>query len=307
MHPSPPASPAVAAFVAAKAANESPPPSPPTKVAESPVSPPATPASPGALAGELSPEAEAVARDLEGGTFSDAAKEEGHWVRTDSGQWVAAPEVDEVDPAEAAAAHGAPAAVVVAAAAASEAIADDPPETSQPSSVAEPKSPEPVQARFVPPPQTTPVTEDPPDPPTWTPASPPPAMKPRSPPRSPPRVPDLQETASNSPMEMATPRGDAENSLEAARAAAVVAAATPMPAPPVQRRRSVEPCLAEVIDGLKLKPAQAESLEQLLDEHEVHDLATAQILDAEDFKEIGIKVGTRKKLLERLASSASEA
>ena len=108
-------------------------------------------------------------------------------------------------------------------------------------------------------------------------------------------------------MEMATPRGDADNSLEAARAAAVVAAAAPMPPPPVQRRRSVEPCLAELIDGLKLKPAQAESLEQLLDEHEVHDLATAQILDAEDFKEIGIKVGTRKKLLERLASSASEA
>ena len=170
----------------------------------------------------MSPEAEAVARDLEGGTFSDAAKEEGHWVRTDSGQWVAAPEE-------------------------------------------------------------------------------------RSPPRSPPRVPDLEQTASNSPMEMATPRGDADNSLEAARAAAVVAAATPMPAPPVQRRRSVEPCLAELIDGLKLKPAQAESLEQLLDEHEVHDLATAQILDAEDFKEIGIKVGTRKKLLERLASSTSEA
>ena len=45
----------------------------------------------------------------------------------------------------------------------------------------------------------------------------------------------------------------------------------------------------------------------LLDEHEVHDLATAQILDAEDFKEIGVKVGTRKKLLERLASSTSEA
>ena len=132
-------------------------------------------------------------------------------------------------------------------------------------------------------------------------------MKPRSPPRSPPRVPDLEQTASNSPMEMATPRGDADNSLEAARAAAVVAAATPMPAPPAQRRRSVEPCLAELIDGLKLKPAQAESLEQLLDEHEVHDLATAQILDAEDFKEIGIKVGTRKKLLERLASSTSEA
>ena len=64
---------------------------------------------------------------------------------------------------------------------------------------------------------------------------------------------------------------------------------------------------ATIIDGLKLKPAQAESLEQLLDEHEVHDLATAQILDAEDFKEIGIKVGTRKKLLERLASSTSEA
>ena len=36
-------------------------------------------------------------------------------------------------------------------------------------------------------------------------------------------------------------------------------------------------------------------------------MATAQILDAEDFKEIGIKVGTRKKLLERLASSTSEA
>ena len=77
---------------------------------------------------------------------------------------------------------------------------------------------------------------------------------------------------------MATPRGDADNSLEAARAAAVVAAAAPMPAPPAQRRRSVEPCLAEVIDGLKLKPAQAESLEQLLDEHEVHDLATAHWL-----------------------------
>ena len=121
------------------------------------------------------------------------------------------------------------------------------------------------------------------------------------------RVPDLEQTASNSPMEMATPRGDADNSLEAARAAAVVAAAAPMPAPPAQRRRSVEPCLAELIDGLKLKPAQAESLEQLLDEHEVHDLATAQILDADDFKEIGIKVGTRKKLLERLASSTSEA
>ena len=45
----------------------------------------------------------------------------------------------------------------------------------------------------------------------------------------------------------------------------------------------------------------------LVDEHEVHDLATAQILDAEDFKEIGVKVGTRKKLLERLASSTSEA
>ena len=87
----------------------------------------------------------------------------------------------------------------------------------------------------------------------------------------------------------------------------VVAAAAPMPAPPVQRRRRVEPCLAELIDGLKLKPAQAESLEQLLDEHEVHDLATAQILDAEDFKEIGIKVVTRKKLLDRLASSKSEA
>ena len=106
---------------------------------------------------------------------------------------------------------------------------------------------------------------------------------------------------------MATPRAGDDNSLEAARAAAVVAAAAPMPAPPAQRRRSVEPCLAELIDGLKLKPAQAESLEQLLDEHEVHDLATAQILDAEDFKEIGIKVGTRKELLERLASSTSEA
>ena len=75
--------------------------------------------------------------------------------------------------------------------------------------------------------------------------------------------------------------------------------------PSLGKRRSS--CLAELIDGLKLKPAQAESLEQLLDEHEVHDLATAQILDAEDFKEIGIKVGTRKKLLERLASSTSEA
>jgi hypothetical protein len=107
--------------------------------------------------------------------------------------------------------------------------------------------------------------------------------------------------------QMATPRAGDDNSLEAARAAAVVAAAAPMPAPPVQRRRSVEPCLAELIDDLKLKPAQAESLEQLLDEHEVHDLATAQILDAEDFKEIGVKVGTRKKLLERLASSTSEA
>ena len=42
-----------------------------------------------------------------------------------------------------------------------------------------------------------------------------------------------------------------------------------------------------------LKPAQAEGA--LLDEHEVHDLATAQFLDADDFKEIGVKVGTRAR------------
>ena len=33
---------------------------------------------------------------------------------------------------------------------------------------------------------------------------------------------------------------------------------------------------------------------------QVTDLATAKILDADDYKEIGIKVGTRKKLLEKL-------
>ena len=103
------------------------------------------------------------------------------------------------------------------------------------------------------------------------------------------------------------PDAKSEARSKAAAALSAHASGLPMPAPPVQRRRSVEPCLAELIDGLKLKPAQAESLEQLLDEHEVHDLATAQILDADDFKEIGIKVGTRKKLLERLASSTSEA
>ena len=53
----------------------------------------------------------------------------------------------------------------------------------------------------------------------------------------------------------------------------------------------------------------AQSFEQMGVRHResAAHLATAQILDAEDFKEIGIKVGTRKKLLERLASSTSEA
>jgi len=182
---------------------------------------------------------------------------------------------------------------------------------------AEPKG-TPAKPLWVPPPQTTPgdapPLEDaptasepsepstgphgtprtspdaPPQAPAWSPASPPPAP----PVRDAPRV--------DSPMEMATPRVTEEPE---ARAAALAAAAAPRPAPPA-RRRSVEPCLAGLIDELKLKPAQAESLEQLLDEHEVHDLATARILDAEDFKEIGIKVGTRKKLLERLASSTSD-
>ena len=94
-----------------------------------------------------------------------------------------------------------------------------------------------------------------------------------------------------------------------------------MPAPPTDgtdplatawaesRKRFLAACKppANVRESAADRAAREDRAHAAIDEHEVHDLATAQILDAEDFKEIGIKVGTRKKLLERLASSTSEA
>ena len=54
------------------------------------------------------------------------------------------------------------------------------------------------------------------------------------------------------------------------------------------------------LDPTSRRPADRPPLDRAAAAVQVTDLATAKILDADDYKEIGIKVGTRKKLLEKL-------
>ena len=55
--------------------------------------------------------------------------------------------------------------------------------------------------------------------------------------------------------------------------------------------------------GLDLADAWKDALVRSLAENEILDLATAKLLEADDWRDAGLKIGTRKKIMERLRSS----
>jgi hypothetical protein len=85
---------------------------------------------------------------------------------------------------------------------------------------------------------------------------------------------------------------------------AVVSPPTPpAPAPPTNGNGPLQPCLAEFVASLGLPAAALETLVEQLAAAEIYDLETANFLDANDWRDAGLKVGTRKKVLAKLGKA----
>jgi hypothetical protein len=66
----------------------------------------------------------------------------------------------------------------------------------------------------------------------------------------------------------------------------------------------LKPCLADFVAALGLAADAKATLVQQLVAAEVLDLETATYLEANDWRDAGLKVGTRKKVLARLEAVA---
>ena len=76
------------------------------------------------------------------------------------------------------------------------------------------------------------------------------------------------------------------------------------PAPPTNGHGPLQPCLAEFVASLGLSdPALATLVEQLATA-EIFELETAKFLEAAEWRDVGLKVGTRKRLLAGLEEIA---
>ena len=85
---------------------------------------------------------------------------------------------------------------------------------------------------------------------------------------------------------------------------AVVSPPTPpAPAPPTNGNGPLQPCLAEFVASLGLPAAALATLVEQLAAAEIYDLETANFLDANDWRDAGLKVGTRKKVLAKLGKA----
>ena len=60
--------------------------------------------------------------------------------------------------------------------------------------------------------------------------------------------------------------------------------------------------LARFLDALDLFPDERRTLEAQCVENEILDFDTAKLISAEDWRDCGVKVGTRKKILHAFAS-----
>ena len=85
---------------------------------------------------------------------------------------------------------------------------------------------------------------------------------------------------------------------------AVVSPPTPpAPAPPTNGNGPLQPCLAEFVASLGLPDHALATLVEQLAAAEIYDLETANFLDANDWRDAGLKVGTRKKVLAKLGKA----
>ena len=86
---------------------------------------------------------------------------------------------------------------------------------------------------------------------------------------------------------------------------AVVSPPTPpAPAPPTNGNGPLQPCLAEFVASLGLSDHALATLVEQLATAEIFDLETAKFLEAAEWRDVGLKVGTRKRLLARLEATA---
>ena len=86
---------------------------------------------------------------------------------------------------------------------------------------------------------------------------------------------------------------------------AVVSPPTPpAPAPPTNGHGPLQPCLAEFVASLGLSDHALATLVEQLATAEIFDLETAKFLEAAEWRDVGLKVGTRKRLLARLEATA---
>ena len=86
---------------------------------------------------------------------------------------------------------------------------------------------------------------------------------------------------------------------------AVVSPPTPpAPAPPTNGHGPLQPCLAEFVASLGLSDHALATLVEQLATAEIFDLETAKFLEAAEWRDVGLKVGTRKRLLAGLEEIA---
>ena len=78
----------------------------------------------------------------------------------------------------------------------------------------------------------------------------------------------------------------------------------PAPAPPMNGNGGLQPCLAEFVASLGLTEDARATLVAQLAAAEIDELELAKSLEADDWRDVGLKVGTRKKVLARLEAIA---
>ena len=77
----------------------------------------------------------------------------------------------------------------------------------------------------------------------------------------------------------------------------------PAPATEPHATEAATEQLRSFVAALGLRPEQQHMLLQLLDQNEIGDLDTMRMLEARDWIDMGVKIGTRRKILARLAAA----
>ena len=78
----------------------------------------------------------------------------------------------------------------------------------------------------------------------------------------------------------------------------------PTPPAPEPINGPLQPCLAEFVASLGLTEDARATLVAQLAAAEIDELELAKSLEADDWRDVGLKVGTRKKVLARLEAIA---